>query len=199
MDRLDSVEEKVVSKDISLDIPAILCIEHMSQGEDLADTIAECFQNTNGLDLVSQFARFIDGRSRVARGVMPAMSPSMREDARELFSKIIASSPQFAADVGEDCNPITFSRWYEGLSKVLSASYIVGEYGNRPIPTSFVSAFGKFMEAGPISAAFAILVMYGVRHSTITEHPDSYDDLFPYFSSNDQQKGENGKLLFIIY
>ena len=199
MDRLGSFEEKVVSQDISLDIPAILCIEYMFQGEDLVDTITECFKNTNGLDLVSQFARFIDGRSQVTRGVMPAMSPSMREDTRVLFSRVITSSPQFAADVGEDCNPVNFSRWFGGLSRVLSASYIVGEHGNRPIPTSFVSAFGQFMEASPTSAAFAILVMYSVRHSTITEHPDSYDDLFSYFSPNDQQKGENGKLLFIIY
>ena len=49
------------------------------------------------------------------------------------------------------------------------------------------------IKANPTSTAFPFLIMYSIRHRTLTDHPDSFDDLFPRFEDSEKISGDIGK------
>ena len=49
------------------------------------------------------------------------------------------------------------------------------------------------IKANPTSTAFPFLIMYSIRHRTLTDHPDSFDDLFPRLDESEKISHDIGK------
>ena len=49
---------------------------------------------------------------------------------------------------------------------------------NYPVSPQSLPAFIHLIKSNTTSAAFSLLVMYSIRNRTLTDHPDSFDNLF---------------------
>ncbi|KAK7684421.1 hypothetical protein QCA50_012368 [Cerrena zonata] len=181
-DGLEAFEEDWVCKDESLDIPVILCAKEVLQGEKLDETLARCFWDNDVEDIVNQFLIYRVKHDHVERGLIPSMPGDAMEDARQVFSALLAGSQRLLVDVGEGCNPSIFQELHRILTLALLRSYIPNK--NEPVPYTSLPLFIRLIQEGPTSAAFTILTMYSIRHETMSQHPDQWDFLFRQYLSN---------------
>ena len=65
---------------------------------------------------------------------------------------------------------------------------------NRPISSQSLPTFIRLIQENPTSAAFSLLTMYSIRHRTLADHPDSFNDLLPSLSDSERVSRGIGKL-----
>ena len=80
---------------------------------------------------------------------------------------------------------------YLGLSHLQSKTYTPG---TSVIPSHSTPAFIRLIQANPTSAAFSFLSLYSIRHRTLKDHPDSFNDLFSLLWEHQRHSHGIGKL-----
>ena len=65
---------------------------------------------------------------------------------------------------------------------------------NWPISSQSLPTFIHLIQKNPSSAAFSFLTMYSIRHRTLTDHPNSFDNLFEWLSEPEKHSHGIGKL-----
>ena len=63
-----------------------------------------------------------------------------------------------------------------------------------PIPSPSLPIFIRLIQTNPTSAAFSLLTMYSIRHRTLADYPDSFENLFRGLSDSDKLSHGIGKL-----
>lgn len=173
-----ALEEDTISKENSLDIPVILSVWNVMQRENLNITILHCFRDVRTLDLISSIHAFKRNLDDVAQSVFD--TPIDTQHTRDLFFTVLSSSERLITDFGENCQSSAFLNLYREVANIMLELYTPGQCGNWPIPTMLVPTLLQLIEAGPTSAAFSILILYAIRHRTITDRPDSFEGILWY-------------------
>ena len=186
------LEEGEVCKDGSLSLPVISFARDLLQGERLRDSIGECIRDISESDAEETFDGMGDQNSPIYR-MLPRVPDSLA-----VFVGSFAFEENQASNrrLGELCfgplsQPSSFQILYVTLSSSHAKAYTPD---NAVIPFHSTPAFIHLIQANPTSAAFSFLTMYSVRHRTLTDHPDCFDDLFDWFSDFEEHAHGIGKL-----
>ena len=88
---------------------------------------------------------------------------------------------------------------YLGFTSIQCTYYSLREYVTtrssvNPILSTYLPTFIQLIQLNPVSAAFSLLTMYSIRHRTLADHTDSFDDLLPWLSDSERVSRGIGKL-----
>ena len=88
---------------------------------------------------------------------------------------------------------------YLGFTSAQCTSYSLRKYMTtrnsvHPVSSTYLPTFIQLIESNPVSAAFSLLTMYSIRHRTLADHPDSFNDLLPWLSDSERVSRGIGKL-----
>ena len=81
---------------------------------------------------------------------------------------------------------------YLGFATIHSEAY--NPSTNRLISSRSLSTFIRLVQENPTSAAFSLLTMYSIRHRTLADYPDSFDNLLQGLSDSERVSHGIGKL-----
>ena len=187
----EALEEGAVCKDDSLSLPVICCSSGLLQGERLRDSIGECIRDISEHDLSTVLKEM--GMSTDSR--ITHLLPDIQYDCVELVGSLAldAARDNYLRSIyfSQEVPPSFFATLYIGCSHSQSGVYDPGDF---VISYDSRSAFVRLIQANPTSAAFSFLTMYSIRHGTLKDHPDSFDDLFSFIWEHQRLSHGIGKL-----
>ena len=162
-----------------LDIPTIVCTQDLLRGERLDDSIEECFKGITPWSIYKTFRNSLEGQLPLVHVMVPDIPDGVMRGMGMLVLEGLASGKLSSITVDENCDPYGFSKLYAGITNTLSLSY--DPTNNWPLPYQSVPSLVRLIQEGPTSAAFAILILDGIRHRTLKDHPRRLERLFPYY------------------
>lgn len=164
-DYLATFEEHKVRVEESLDFPVVMCARDVLQGENLDETVVRCLEDVHMKVIVEGFALL--AREQQSEDRIPT-SDHIMDKARTMFDVVVHNKVQSVADhlnsSQDEGHAVAslFALRYSEITAAFSQSYDPGHID--PIPSTTLPVFIQLLERSPLSAAFAILTMYSIRH-----------------------------------
>ena len=184
----ESLEEGVVCQNGALSLPVVSYTRNLLQGERLWDSVEECIRGISDKDI-----------EEAEEGIR-VQSPHLHRMLPYIQDGSVKAVGSFLIDAAEDSRlqPIYFGQeirpcLYFALTRLQGKAYTPGDF---VIPSHSIPAFIHLIQANTTSAAFSFLSMYSIRHHTVKEYPDSFDNLFLVFSTSEILSHGIGKLTF---
>ena len=177
-------EENSVCKDGTLDLPTLVCAKELLRGNQLDNSMLECFKAIRVEDLNAIFQRLQkpEFESSAVGHMVPGVATGFTWGVSELILDIIGKNRGFTLIIDDHKSPY-FSVLYRGLTCTLPNCYLPD--ANHPIPSTFLPSFIRLLYEDPVPATFSILVMYSVRSRSLNKYTEVYDSLFypPFYDS----------------
>ena len=176
-----SLEEGAVSKDGSWSLPVIAYARDLLQGERLRDSILECIGDISVDDMKKT-------SEEIGRHVLPNL-PHALAGAMSAFALEVAQDDHLrSVYLGQGAYLSSSATLYFCLthpqSRVYTPTSPVG------ISSHSLPAFISLLQENPLLAALSFLVMYSIRHRSLTDHPNSF--LFLFLALAESEKHSNG-------
>ncbi|KAK7693020.1 hypothetical protein QCA50_002585 [Cerrena zonata] len=171
-------EETEVRKDVTWDLPTLVCSREILQGEQLEQTITDCFKNCFLPLLLPCMKLLSRGAGPDVQRVLPYIPQGYAQPVFELFTALMDTLVRPSDHVQ------TRAIWYIVSTFALSNRY--DPVINFPIPQVSLPMLVRLINENPESAVYSILTMYSVRHNTLENRPESVDNLFSFVSHNEK-------------
>ena len=114
--------------------------------------------------------------SPMKRVMLPAMSHGPAGVVSSFTIEVAQDDQLRSVYFRQGIHMATLVTLYFGLSHFQSKACTPGAF---VIPPHSTPAFIHLIQANQTSAMFSLLTMYSIRSLTLTEHPDSFNRLFP--------------------
>ncbi|KAK7677478.1 hypothetical protein QCA50_019591 [Cerrena zonata] len=163
-------EEAKVRQDGTWDLPTLVCSREILRGEQLEETITDCFQKFDMPTMLRCMKSISDGKGPDVRGVLPDVPQGFAEPVFKLYRSFMGTL------ISPSDNVFPHSQWYVLSTYALSRSY--NPDTNWPIPELSLPLHVRLVNENQTSAVFSVLTMYSVRYNTIESHPEHFDYLF---------------------
>ncbi|KAK7689221.1 hypothetical protein QCA50_007912 [Cerrena zonata] len=175
-----SREETKVREDETWDLPTLACSQEILRGEQLEETITNCFRKFNVELLLDCMWLLSQDKSPVIEGILPDVPWGLTRQTCELFASHIGNLP---------LNLLNFRELHNIMTYVSLKLYSYNPGTNSPIPQSSLPMHVRLINEGKDLAVCSILTMYSVRYLAIRKYPEHFRTLFPYlFISEDERR-----------
>ena len=188
----ESLEEGAVCKDGSLSIPVISFARDLLQGERLQESLVECIRDISADDMKKTSKQIGKRSSPMNRIMLPATSHGPAGVIGSLALEVAHADHLRPLYFGKEMNPSLSATLYLGLTILHNETYDPST--NYLISSQSLPAFIRLFQEDSTSVAFSFLTMYSIRHRTLTDHPNSFDDLFWGLSESGRLSHGIGKL-----
>ena len=187
-----ALEEECVCQNGSLSLPIISYARDLLQGEQLRDLIVDCISDISADDMEKTLMQIGERSSSMIRYILPNVSYGPAGVVGAFTLEVMQDDYLRSMYFGKEVNSSLFAILYLSLTHLQSEAYI--PWRNYPISSRYLPSFIRLIQANPISAAFSFLIMYSIRHRTLTDHPDAFNCLFGDLSDSEKHSHDIGKL-----
>ncbi|KAK7693016.1 hypothetical protein QCA50_002581 [Cerrena zonata] len=166
-------EEVGICTDDTWDLPTLVCSREILRGEQLEETITDCFRSCDVGSLLCCLKLVAQGDGPDVRGVLPDVPQGMTHETCDLFLSRVG-------DLGHvPRNPVYLSQVYLRMTYALVNSYDSDPVSNFPVSRVPLAMLVRLISENQTSAVYSVLTIYSVRYHTLENHPDHFDVLFP--------------------
>ncbi|KAK7677474.1 hypothetical protein QCA50_019587 [Cerrena zonata] len=169
-----SREESKVREDDIWDLSTLACSQEILRGEQLEETITDCFQKSDLESLFRCIRLYSRGKSPVIQGILPDLPQGLTRQTCELFASRISDLPLNFNDLW------ILKGLYDIMTYVSLELYNYNPDTNSLIPQLSLPMHARLINEDEDSAICSILTMYSIMHRTMEDHPEHSVSLFPY-------------------
>ena len=185
-------EEESVSKDGSLGFPVILYARDLLRGENMNNSVVECFRGIPHEDMKKVSQDILDKTAVMNSAILPNVPGGQAKAVSKFLCEVSQDTHSLSIYFGQGFNPPLLALLYSVFTRIQSNAYDPAR-DFYTIPTDALSTLIYLIQAQSTSAAFSFLIMYSIRCRTMTDHPKNINSLFDELPEPEKREHDIGK------